>query len=205
MFEKKIKPLLQYIGTIGATILSIIYMFVIGILIAGFKAHTWDQILVFALINAAFGCLITFFLREQGRSFARNIPENDAVVKEYYGLLQKQKKYRTLRGYYISTTITDILCRATGVILGTLGIMWIVIQGTNDWMMAILAVVNLFLFICFGLLALASMYDFYNTQWVPRMKYEIELRQNKKIKFEKEIKTCLNSMEKNLETLKNKS
>lgn len=205
MFEKKIKPLLQYIGTIGATILSIIYMFVIGILIAGFKAHTWDQILVFAIINAAFGCLITFFLREQGRSFARNIPENDAVVKEYYGLLQKQKKYRTLRGYYISTTITDILGRATCVILGTLGIMWIVIQGTNDWMMAILAVVNLFLFICFGLLALAAMYDFYNTQWVPRMKYEIELRQTKKIKFEKEIKTCLNSMEKNLETLKNKS
>lgn len=205
MFEKKIKPLLQYIGTIGATILSIIYMFVIGILIAGFKAHTWDQILVFALINAAFGCLITFFLREQGRSFARNIPENDAVVKEYYGLLQKQKKYRTLRGYYISTTITDILGRATCVILGTLGIMWIVIQGTNDWMMAILAVVNLFLFICFGLLALAAMYDFYNTQWVPRMKYEIELRQTKKIKFEKEIKKCLNSMEKNLETLKNKS
>lgn len=205
MFEKKIKPLLQYIGTIGATILSIIYMFVIGILIAGFKAHTWDQILVFAIINAAFGCLITFFLREQGRSFARNIPENDAVVKEYYGLLQKQKKYRTLRGYYISTTITDILGRATCVILGTLGIMWIVIQGTNDWMMAILAVVNLFLFICFGLLALAAMYDFYNTQWVPRMKYEIELRQTKKIKFEKEIKKCLNSMEKNLETLKNKS
>lgn len=205
MFEKKIKPLLQYIGTIGATILSIIYMFVIGILIAGFKAHTWDQILVFAIINAAFGCLITFFLREQGRSFARNIPENDAVVKEYYGLLQKQKKYRTLRGYYISTTITDILGRATCVILGTLGIMWIVIQGTNDWMMAILAVVNLFLFICFGLLALAAMYDFYNTQWVPRMKYEIELRQTNKIKFEKEIKKCLNSMEKNLETLKNKS
>lgn len=205
MFEKKIKPLLQYIGTIGATILSIIYMFVIGILIAGFKAHTWDQILVFAIINAAFGCLITFFLREQGRSFARNIPENDIVVKEYYGLLQKQKKYRTLRGYYISTTITDILGRATCVILGTLGIMWIVIQGTNDWMMAILAVVNLFLFICFGLLALAAMYDFYNTQWVPRMKYEIELRQTKKIKFEKEIKKCLNSMEKNLETLKNKS
>lgn len=205
MFEKKIKPLLQYIGTIGATILSIIYMFVIGILIAGFKAHTWDQILVFAIINAAFGCLITFFLREQGRSFARNIPENDAIVKEYYGLLQKQKRYRTLRGYYISTTITDILGRATCVILGTLGIMWIVIQGTNDWMMAILAVVNLFLFICFGLLALAAMYDFYNTQWVPRMKYEIELRQTKKIKFEKEIKKCLNSMEKNLETLKNKS
>lgn len=205
MFERKIKPLLQYIGTIGATILSIIYMFVIGILIAGFKAHTWDQILVFAIINAAFGCLITFFLREQGRSFARNIPENDAVVKEYYGLLQKQKKYRTLRGYYISTTITDILGRATCVILGTLGIMWVVIQGTNDWMMAILAVVNLFLFICFGLLALAAMYDFYNTQWVPRMKYEIELRQTNKIKFEKEIKKCLNSMEKNLETLKNKS
>ena len=199
MFERKIKPLLQYIGTIGATILSIIYMFLIGILIEGFKTHTWDQILVFAIINAAFGCLITFFLREQGRSFARNIPENDAVVKEYYGLLQKQKKYRTLRGYYISTTITDILCRATCVILGTLGIMWIVIQGTNDWMMAILAVVNLFLFICFGLLALASMYDFYNTQWVPRMKYEIELRQSNKIKFEKEIKKCLSTMEKNLE------
>lgn len=205
MFEKKIKPLLQFVGAFGAGILSVLYMIVISILIVGLKAHTWDQILMFALINAVFGVLITVFLREQGRLFARNIPENDAVVREYYQLQQRQKKYKSLKSYIITSTATDIIGRAGGVALGTLGVMWVVIQGTQDWMMGILAIVNLFLFICLGLLALASMYDFYNTQWVPRMKYEIELRQTKKIKFEKEIKKCLNSMEKNLETLKNKS
>ena len=48
-----------------------------------------------------------------------------------------------------------------------MGVIYIVIQGCNDYNLLLLALVNLVMFICFGLLALNKAYDFYNERHIP--------------------------------------
>ena len=48
-----------------------------------------------------------------------------------------------------------------------MGVVYIVIQGCNDYNLLLLALVNLVMFICFGLLALNKAYDFYNDRHIP--------------------------------------
>ena len=82
-FEKRIQPILQYVGVIGATLMSIMYIITVVILIIGFKAQSIQNTLVFAIINAIVGLIIMQFLKIQGISFAKNLPENIEIVKQY--------------------------------------------------------------------------------------------------------------------------
>lgn len=201
MFEKKIKPILQYIGAIGATIMSIMYMVVVVVLIVGFEVHNLQEVVIFAVINAIVGLIIMMFLKIQGVSFAKNLPENIKIIVEYYNTHTKDKKLRTIKEYFIKSTIRDILIKGISIIVSTSCIIYIVIQGSNDYSLLLLAVANLLMFICFGLLALNSAYEFYNNYHVPYMKDQLENRN--KIK-KGDIDKCLKSMENNLEILKNK-
>ena len=81
------------------------------------------------------------------------------------------------------------------MIISTAGLIYIVIQGCGDYTLLLLALVNLVMFICFGLLALNSAYEFYNNKHIPYMLNQIENRVNKE-----DIDKCLKSMVKNLET-----
>ena len=201
MFEKRIKPILQYIGAIGATIMSIMYMVVVVVLIVGFKVHKLQQVVIFAVINAIVGLIIMMFLKIQGVSFAKNLPENIKIIVEYYNTQTKDKKLRTIKEYFIKSTIRDILIKGISIIVSTSCIIYIVIQGSNDYALLLLAIANLLMFTCFGLLALSSAYEFYNNYHVPYMKHQLEIR-NKINKGD--IDKCLQSMENNLETWKNK-
>lgn len=58
VFERKIAPILQYVGFIGAVICSIAYIVVIVILVRGFKVNDFLQTTVFAIVNAIVGFLI---------------------------------------------------------------------------------------------------------------------------------------------------
>lgn len=57
-FERRIKPILLYVGTIGAILASIAYVALVCILIFGFMAHNLTQTIVFAVINAVVGLII---------------------------------------------------------------------------------------------------------------------------------------------------
>lgn len=81
-FENKIQPILQYVGVIGATLMSIMYIITVVILIIGFKAQSIQNTLVFAITNAIAGLIIMQFLKMQGISFAKNLPENIEIVKQ---------------------------------------------------------------------------------------------------------------------------
>lgn len=194
-FETKIKPILQYVGAIGATLMSIMYIVVIVILIIGFKAQTFQQALIFALVNAVVGLIIMQFLKIQGIAFAENIPENKAIKDEYYRTRTRDKKYESINSYWVKSIIKDIIWKGLSVVISTAGLIYIVIQGCGDYTLLLLALVNLVMFICFGLLALNSAYEFYNNKHIPYMLNQIENRVNKE-----DIDKCLKSMVKNLET-----
>lgn len=170
IFEKKIKPILTYIGLIGAILTSVAYMVLVVVLIKGFHYQQTTQTLVFAVANAAVGLIVASFLKYQGTSFAKSLPENQKVINDYYAGKSKEKKNHSLSFYWITSTIKDVLFKGVTVAGSTLGLIYIVIVGSNDWSMMGIAVVNLILFICFGLLALNQAYEYYNNIYVNYMK-----------------------------------
>ena len=193
-FEKRIQPILQYVGVIGAILMSIMYMIMVVILIIGFKAQSIQNTIVFAVINAIVGLMIMQFLKIQGISFAKNLPENIEIIKQYYNTKTKDKKIQSIKYYWTSSLIKDFISKGLSIAFTTAGIIYIVIVGSNDYTLLLLALANLILFICFGLLALNNAYEFYNNKHVPYMQ---EMIKNKITK--KEIEICLQSMVKNLE------
>lgn len=174
-FEEKIKPFLTYVGAIGAIFSGIMYILATIVLIMGFQAKTFTQAIVFAVVSAILGLIIMFFLRYQGLSFAKAIPENQEVLNKYNNK-QAKTKHHTLKYFWIKNTVLDVLIKGCTVALSTAGIIYIVIEGSQDFKLILLAIANLILFACLGLIALANAYDFYNEQWVPYMNEQIELR-----------------------------
>ena len=172
-FEEKIKPVLTYVGAIGAVLTSVAYIILIIVLIKGFKYQQTTQALVFALINAGVGLIVANLLKYQGLGFAKNLHENQQTIKDYYSLKTKDKKNHGLTFFWITTVIQDVLMKGVTVVVTTFGLIYIVIVGSNDWSLMFLAVVNLILFICFGLLALNGAYDYYNNTYVNYMKEKI--------------------------------
>ncbi len=175
-FEEKIKPLLLYVGTIGAVISSCAYIVLIVTLINGFQVHNTTTTITFAGINAVVGILIANFLRYQGVAFAANIDENKTLIKEYYGTKTKDKKNHSIKYFWVKNIISDLLTKGVTMAFTTCGLIYIIIVGSKDWSLLLLAFVNLALFICFGLIALDKAYDYYNTVYVAYLKERINDR-----------------------------
>ena len=114
------------------------------------------------------------FLKVQGISFAKLIPENDKIIKEYYSTRTKDKKPRSMQFYWTTSIIKDIFTKCISVAITSAGLIYIVIQGSNDWNLLLLAIVNLIMFICFGFLALTNAYEFFNNNFIPYMKEKID-------------------------------
>ena len=182
LFEEKIKPFLTYVGFIGAVLSGIMYLVVTIVLIMGFQTKSFVQSLVFAIVGAVLGMVIFFFLRYQGISFAKALPENQEVIKEYNNKTPKTK-YHSIKYFWIKSTVTDIITKGCTVALSTAGIIYVVIEGSQDYKLLLLALANLILFTCLGFIALSNAYDYYNEQYIPYMKEQIDLRkaQNKPV------------------------
>lgn len=174
IFERVIKPILKYIGLIGATIMSILYVVIVVILITGFKTHELKDDVIFALVNAGVGLIIMQFLKIQGTSFAKDLPENQEILKEYYNSKTKDKKLHSIKFYWTTSIIWDIIIKGITVVITTIGIIYLVIQGMHDYTLLLLAIVNLIMFICFGMLGLSNAFDFYNNRHIPYIKEQIK-------------------------------
>lgn len=174
-FEAKIKPILTYIGTIGAALMSVAYVILVCIMIFGFSAHNAVQTLIFAIINGIVGLMIMQMLKVQGQDFAKQLPENIPILEEYYNTKTKDKKFHSMKYFWIKTVITDTLSKGISIVVSTAGIIYIVIAGSDDYVLLLLAAVNLIMFACFGLLSLSKAYDFFNNQHMVYVKEQLRL------------------------------
>lgn len=189
-FNNKIKPYFSYVGTIGAIISAIAYITIVLIMVFGVAVkHSFSQTIIFAVINAIIGFIIVQFLKIQGIDFAKR--ENCETLKKHNLLKAKEKKAHSMVYFWVTTTIKDILIKGITLSLTTIGIVYIVISGSQDYTLILLAIVNLFMFACFGLLSLVSAYDYYNDTYIPFLE--------EKIKNKMEGESCSQLMEKNLE------
>ena len=164
LFEKKILPILHYIGIIGASLMSVAYIICVFVLINGFKAEALLQTTIFACVNAVVGFVIMQFLKLQGVSFAENLPENQEVLQKYYRKKFKNKKLHSIKYFWATTVVKDAIIKCATLAITTIGVIYIVIQGSNDYNLLLLAFVNLIMFICFGFISLVKAYDFFNQQ-----------------------------------------
>ena len=197
-FEEKILPVLNYVGIIGASIMVIAYIISVLVLIRGFKVEALLQTTVFACVNAATGFIIMQFLKIQGESFAKMLPENKEIMEKYYKTKTKDKKIHSMTYFWVTTVLKDLLVKCITLGITTIGLVYIVIVGSNDYNLLLLAVVNLLMFVCFGFISLVKAYDFFNQRHVPYM-VEMLNREGAKIdeqdlqvpqKEEKETSEC---------------
>lgn len=179
IFETRIKPILKYIGTIGATLMCIAYVVIVCIMVFGFSAeHKFMETLCFALVNALVGVIIMQLLKIQGIDFARALPDNMRIISQYNITNTKDKKPHSIKFFWWTSILKDVAIKGISIIVTTLGAVYIVIQGSQDYTLLLLAVVNLIMFICFGLLSLVNAYDFYNEQHIPYILGKIEEAKN---------------------------
>lgn len=174
LFDRLVSPAMYYIGMIGAILMCIAYVAVVVVLIVGFEQHEFKTCIIFALVNAVVGLIIMQFLKLQGTIFAKNLPHNKAILDEYYALKTKDKKIRSIKYYWTVSLIKDVIFKGVSFALSTIGIIYIVIKGSNDYALLLLAIVNLIMFICFGLVALNSAFEFFNNRHIVYIKSKIE-------------------------------
>lgn len=172
-FETKILPILNYVGIIGACIMAVAYIIAVFVLIKGFQAEALLQTTIFACVNAATGFIIMQFLKVQGVSFAKMLPENQELIKRYYSTKTKDKKVHSITYFWTTSVIKDVLVKCLTLGATTVGVIYLVIQGSNDYNLLFLAVVNLLMFVCFGFISLVNAYDFYNNKHVPYMREQL--------------------------------
>ena len=114
-------------------------------------------------------------LKVQGQDFAKQLPENVPILEEYYNTKTKDKKFHSMKYFWIKTVITDTLSKGISIVISTAGIIYIVIAGSEDYVLLLLAAVNLIMFACFGLLSLNKAYDFFNNQHMVYVKEQLRL------------------------------
>lgn len=172
--EAKIKEALHYIGLIGSALMCVAYIITAVILVQGFSTRLeWTNSIVFSAINAVVGCIIMQFLKVQGIEFAKALPENKELIARFYNTKTKARKLHSVRYYWITTVVKDVLIKGITLAATTFGMIYIVIQGSHDYHLLLLAVVNLIMFICFGLLSMNSAYDFYNQEHIAWIKEQL--------------------------------
>lgn len=144
--------IVNYVGLIGAITTSIAYIVVVLVIVNGFKAKMVGPTLLFAMINGIMGLVICQLLKVQGIALAKlKLPK----------VTTSKPKYKSIEDYWRKSILQDILIRGLGVVLATVGIIYIAIEGSKDYSLLLLAFVNLIMFGSFGLLALSNAHDAY--------------------------------------------
>lgn len=180
-FEKKLKPILLYMGTIVSVIMAIAYILIVFVLIEGFKAEKLLNTTIFSVITAAIGFCIMQMLKIQGQDFAKNLPQNKETIKKYSERNLdngKKRKFKSIKHYWVFSVIKDVVVKCLTLALTSIGMIYIMIEGSGDYSLLLLAGVNLLMFTGFGLISLCNAYDFYNEEYIPYMLNKIEVAKN---------------------------
>lgn len=173
-FRDKILPILNYIGAIGALITSIAYIILVIVLIFGFKAQKVLETTIFAVVNAAVGFVIMQCLKYQGQLFAELLEENKPILEAYRSSKVKAKTNHNLKYYWIKSTIIDALVKCLTLALTTIGLIYIIIKGSQDYNLIWLSIVNLLMFISFGLVSLVKTYKYFNETYIEWIKEQLK-------------------------------
>lgn len=173
----KLKNVLLYTASVGAGISGLSYIIITVVLVLGFEIKMdMNKQILFSIIGAVDGLLITMLLRSQGIALAKNEDEPKKVMAEYYQVInktKKSKKLHTITYYYVKDFIIDIFTKAGIIALTTSLTLYIFMDGSGDYGLIGLAISNILMFACFGIIALSKFYSLYLEQHIPVIKERI--------------------------------
>jgi len=168
---KGIRKVLLYSGFIGAGISAISYLIATFVMIKGVSSDlTFQNQVLFSALGAVVGLLISFLLRSQGITYAKQNPEVHAIMSNYTKEViknQPEKKSHLIGWYMFWATMRDIFIKGISVGVSTYLIVYIFIEGSGNWALLWLAISNIGLFTGFGLVSLAKMYENYIEKHIP--------------------------------------
>ena len=191
--SESIRKILLYAGFIGATISALAYIIITFVMIKGASTDLaiQNQIL-FSVMGAVVGILISFLLRSQGIIYAKQNPEAKKVMREYRTESNKTKTLKqlhTITWYVFWASVRDIFLKGITVAVSTWFILYIFIEGSGNWGLFGLAVSNILMFAGFGLVSLSVMYEKYLDSHIPTIIARIErLKEMEILKVEAEEK-----------------
>ena len=194
--EETFKRLLKRIGFVLAGVSAVVYLSIVYILIKGFEtAIDSDKLLLFLIIGAVAGISITVSLRIQGIDLAKETKKAVDVMERYTALIAKEEtiKVRSINYHFWVSLIKDILIKGVTIVVSLYFAIEIIITGMQDEInFLFLAFANIFMFLGFGLMALARAFDYYMENHIPYLERKIKLHEevNKSVKeYIREIDT----------------
>lgn len=185
--------LLTNIGIIISIITSVVYLFIVYILIAGFEAdHQQNVLEVFVVLGGIVGISISLSFRSQGVTYAKNTDEAKKQLKEYRDLKGKSKntKIYPIWIWFTTNAIKDILFKGVSVGLTIYYSISLVYEGIKDYTYFFLAITNVLMFVGFGMMSLAGGYSRYINYQIPYIQQKIEkLKKEKQNDLPREIES----------------
>jgi Na+/melibiose symporter-like transporter len=170
----KVKKFLEYTGIAGSIISAIAYITATLVIVWGFETRLeMEKQLLFSILGAVTGLMMTFFLRGQGVQFAKKEEVSQEVMKTYYEKINKKKTIKqlhTIKHYLVVQTILDVFIKGVAVAVSTYFLLYIFMEGNGDMSLVFLAVANILMFACFGLVALSKAYDKYMDEHIPAIR-----------------------------------
>ena len=167
----KLKKVLQYTGAFASIISAIAYLVVTYVIIMGFQtAIELENQILFSVLGALTGLMISFFLRNQGIALAKQDPDAKQVMAKYYEAINRKKKLKklhTIKFYMFWSTIGDVFSKGVTIGISTWFILYIFMEGNGDYGLFLLAVSNIFMFAGFGVIGLSKAYDKYLEEHIP--------------------------------------
>ena len=172
-FEKKLRPLFTFVGTICATLLAIVYFVGAIVLINGLETPLGtQQLIMYAVYNGIMTFLIVFALGVQGNDFAKE--KNKEIIQELNDLRpKKEKKIHTMTFYWCVEIPKKIAFKTGWAWFSTLAVTTIFVEGNGDMSLLLLVAMNAIMSFGTGLLFLTKTYDYYNNNQVAVMKRKI--------------------------------
>ena len=201
--NENIRKVLLYSGFIGAGISAISYLIATFVMINGVSASLsiQNQVL-FSVLGAAVGILISSLLRMQGINYAKQNPEVKDIMANYVTEVNKsqpESKAHLIGWYMFWALVKDVFLKGLSVAISTFLVVYIFVKGSGDWSLLWLAISNIGLFTGFGLVSLSKMYENYIEKHLPavisrtaklraKALEEERLLQLEKERIEKELK-----------------
>lgn len=172
-FEKKLRPLFTFVGTICAILLAIVYFVGAIVLINGLDTPLGtQQLIMYAVYNGIMTFLIVFALGVQGNDFAKD--KNKEIIQELNELRpKKEKKIHTMTFYWCVEIPKKIAFKTGWAWFSTLAVTTIFVDGNGDMSLLLLVAMNAIMSFGTGLLFLTKTYDYYNNNQVAVMKRKI--------------------------------
>lgn len=174
-FEKTIKPIFTWVGTICAVLLFIVYIISGIILMNGVDQPLGtQQVIMYAILNGVMTLLILISLAFQGQDFAKSLPWVKKIQEELNNLKpKKQKKIHSMAFYWCTEIPKKVILKGGWAWFSTLAVTTIFIQGNGDMSLIWMILMNGIMAFGTGLLACSKTYDYYINNQVPLMQKQI--------------------------------